>query len=136
MSRRTLPLALLVGGILAGAACAPRNPELSAYRGVEFAIESFYERYAFERNATCLRPEMSIAAIRTLEDTPQKLVLEVRYFWEDRAYGADEDEDEMFPLFRGARWCSGFDTRIFTLAKRPDGSVSVISMTGPQRGSG
>lgn len=121
-------LALLAA--LATAACAPRNPELSARRGVEFAIESFYETYAWERNATCLRPEISIARIETLEDTPEKLVLKVRYFWEDRAFGRD---DEMFPKRGGGSWCSGFDERIFTLAKRPDGSVTVTAMTGPQR---
>ena len=126
---RTVPALLLAGALLA--ACAPRNPELAAYRGVEFAIESFYETYAFERNATCLRPEIAIAGIETLEDTPEKLVLKVRYFWEDRTFGRDQ---EMFPRRGGGSWCSGFDERIFTLAKRPDGRVSVIAMTGPQRG--
>lgn len=112
-------------------ACAPRNPELAAYKGVAFEIETFYETWAWERNATCLRPEMSIAAIETLEDTPERLVLKVRYFWEDTAFGRDE---EMFPFRGGGAACSGFDERIFTLAKRPDGSVTVTSMTGPQRG--
>lgn len=125
-TRRALVAALLLA---AGAACT-RNPELATYRGVEFEIESFYERWAWERNATCLRPEMAIARIRTLEDTPEKLVLAVRYFWEDRAFGRD---DEMFPRRSGASWCSGFDERIFTLAKHGDGRVSVVAMTGPQR---
>lgn len=111
----------------------PRNPELSAYRGLEFAIESYYERHAFERNATCLRPEMAIASIHTLEDTPERLVLEVNYFWEDRAFGNDSQKH---PWRGGGSWCSGFDSRVFTLAKRPDGSLSVISMTGPQRVQG
>ncbi|MCL6608255.1 MAG: hypothetical protein K6T74_09205 [Geminicoccaceae bacterium] len=128
---RTIPALALAGALLA--ACAPRNPELGAYRGVEFAIESFYETYAFERNATCLRPEMAIARIETVEDSPEKLVLRVRYFWEDRAFGLDE---EMFPRRGGGSWCSGFDERIFTLAKHPDGRVSVIAMTGPQRERG
>jgi hypothetical protein len=127
--RRLSFLALLA--VLGAAACAPRNPELSAYRGLEFAIESFYETHAWERNATCLRPEIAIAKIETLEDTPEKLVLKVRYFWEDRAFGRD---DEMFPKRGGGSWCSGFDERIFTLAKRPDGGVTVTAMTGPQRG--
>ena len=125
----TITVLALAGLLLAG--CAPRNPELAAYRGVEFAIESFYETYAFERNATCLRPEIAIAGIETLEDAPEKLVLKVRYFWEDRTFGRDQ---EMFPRRGGGSWCSGFDERIFTLAKRPDGRVSVIAMTGPQRG--
>lgn len=125
--RRTIAAALMLA---AASACAARNPELAAYRGIEFEIESFYERWAWERNATCLRPEMSIARIRTLEDTPEKLVLEVRYFWEDRAFGRDE---EMFPRRGGGSWCSGFDERIFTLAKHGDGRVSVVAMTGPQR---
>lgn len=119
---------LLANGVLA--ACAARNPELAAYRNVEFAIESYYQTYAWERNATCLRPEISIAKIETLEDTPEKLVLKVRYFWEDRTFGRDQ---EMFPKRGGGSWCSGFDERIFTLAKRPDGRVSVVAMTGPQR---
>jgi hypothetical protein len=126
--RRTITLVALTTVLASG--CAPRNPELAAYRGIEFAIESFYETYAWERNATCLRPEMAIAAIETLEDTPEKLVLRVRYFWEDRVFGRDQ---EMFPRRGGGSWCSGFDERIFTLAKHPDGRVSVIAMSGPQR---
>lgn len=121
-------LALLA--VFGAAACAPRDAALSTYRGLEFAIESHYETYAWERNATCLRPEISIARIETLEDTPEKLVVKVRYFWEDRTFGRD---DEMFPKRGGGSWCSGFDERIFTLAKRPDGRVTVTAMTGPQR---
>ncbi len=130
--RETIRLSLLAAVVSLTAACAPRNPELAAYSGLTFAIEGHYARYAFERNATCLRPEMAIAGIETLEDTPERLVLRVRYFWEDRAFGRDE---EMFPRRGGGSWCSGFDERIFTLAKRPDGRVTVVSMTGPQRES-
>lgn len=130
MPRHLWPLAPI---LLAAAACAPGNPELTRYRGVEFEIETFYETYAWERNATCLRPEISIARIDTIEDTPEKLVLAVRYFWEDRAFGND---DEMFPLRGGGGWCSGWSERVFTLAKRPDGRVSVAAMTGPERQGG
>jgi hypothetical protein len=129
--RPALPVPLLA--LLALAGCAARNPELAAYRGVEFAIESHYETYAWERNASCLRPEISIARIDTLEDTPERLVVKVRYFWEDTAFGRD---DEMFPMRGGGGWCSGFAERIFTLGKRPDGRVTVSSMTGPQRAQG
>lgn len=124
--KRALLTAVLVGL----AACAPRNPELAAYRGVAFEIETFYETWAYERNATCLRPEISIARIDTLEDTPERLVLRVRYFFEDQAFGRDE---EMFPMRGGGAWCSGFAERVFTLAKRPDGRVVATAMTGPQR---
>ena len=78
--------------LLAG--CTPSEAGRLGERRLAFEIETFYETYAFERNATCLRPEMAIAGIETLEDTPERLVLRVRYFWEDRAFGRDE---EMFP---------------------------------------
>ncbi len=129
---RPAPLLPLLA-LLAQAACAPRNPELAPYRGVEFEIETYYETRAWERNATCLRPEISIARIDTVEDTPERLVLNVRYFWEDTAFGRD---DEMFPMRGGGSWCSGFSERVFTLAKRPDGRVTVSAMTGPQRDHG
>lgn len=116
--------------LLAQAACAPGNPGFANDRSLAFAIESYYETYAFERNATCLRPEISIARIDKLEETAERLVVNVRYFWEDTAFGRDE---EMFPLRGGGGWCSGFAERVFTLAKRPDGRVTVSSMTGPQR---
>ncbi len=115
------------------AACAERNPELAGYRNLAFEIESFYETYAWERNATCLRPEMAIARIETLEDTPEKLVVKVRYHWEDKSFGRDQ---EMFPWRGGGGWCSDWGERIFTLTKRPDGRVAVVAMTGPQRERG
>lgn len=131
MLARLFPPLFLAAALLSG--CTARDPVLAAHRGLAFEIESFYETYAFERNATCLRPEMAIARIDTLEDTPDKLVLRVRYFWEDRTFGRDS---ETFPRRGGGASCSGFDERVFTLVKRPDGRVSVASMTGPQRERG
>lgn len=132
MSRFALVLSLVPLSIGLGG-CAERNPALAGYRGLAFEIESFYEAYAWERNATCLRPEMAIARIDTLEDTPEKLVVKVRYHWEDKSFGRDQ---EMFPRRGGGSWCSDWGERIFTLAKRPDGRVSVVAMTGPQRERG
>jgi hypothetical protein len=134
MSMRSFVLLLsLLSVSVALAACAERNPELAGYPGLAFEIESFYETHAWERNATCLRPEMAIARIETLEDTPEKLVVKVRYHWEDKSFGRDE---EMFPRRGGGGWCSDWGERVFTLAKRPDGRVSVVAMTGPQRERG
>jgi hypothetical protein len=122
------PLAAVL--LLALAGCADRPAELASLRQLDFAITSFYADRAFERNGTCLRPEMSIARIDTVERTDGRLVVDVRYFFEDRAFGRGSRRE----LRRsGGAACTGWADRRFTLQVLADERVRVVEMSGPQR---
>jgi uncharacterized protein YcfL len=82
------------------------------------AIESFYDRNAWEEGARCVGPSMSVTRAEVLEETANRLVVQVRYYWRDNRLMSD----------RGASTCSGFATRTFTLE-----NGAVVSMTGEQR---
>lgn len=112
------------------AACGWQGPQLAGEPGLQYRIESYYRDNAWERNATCLQPRMDITSVTILEDTPERMVLDVRYFWKDEGY--DNDDAFGFPGAVGS--CSGFSQRSFVLGRATDGTLFVRSMTGPQRG--
>ncbi|MDW8370332.1 MAG: hypothetical protein RMK81_08660 [Geminicoccaceae bacterium] len=120
-----------LAGLLLLAGCANRPSELSQLRGLDFAITSFYADRAFERNGACLRPEMDIGRIELVERAGDRFVVDVRYFFEDRAFGRGSGRE----LRRsGGGACSGWAERRFTLEAGPDGRVRVLEMSGEQRG--
>ncbi len=115
-------LALLLG------ACALAAPPLAGYDGLGFRIRSYYADHAVEENGTCRAPEMrAITDVQVLEDTDERLVLRLRYYFQDDAYGVYEDPEVPIRRLR----CRGFGTRDFVVAKR-DGLV-VVGMSGPTR---
>jgi hypothetical protein len=75
-------------------------------------------------------------SVDVIEDTPELLVLDVRYKYQDRLRD-DEDSHVRLPggVAASRKVCRGFESRQFTLEK-VDGDVQVVDMTGPVRGSG
>jgi hypothetical protein len=101
------------------------------------AISSYYEDHASEDYARCNRPYFdAITRVDVIEDTPELLVLDVRYKYQDRLWD-DEDSHVRLPggVAASRKVCRGFESRQFTLEK-VDGDVQVVDMTGPVRGSG
>jgi len=107
------------------AACAPRMPATSFAEpsAVERTVMRYYERHASEENRTCLSPYIDgLTQVSVVEDTPERLVVDVRYLYRDRF--KDDRGNGM------GRECSGYAGRRFTLAKT-DAGIAVVEMTGP-----
>lgn len=117
------------------AACANANPDgLPAFYQLQFELESFYARRAQEQGASCNLPRMAITRAQVVEETNERYVLNVTYFWRDDAYGPDfDDDDDFFLTPSPASFCQGWSQREFVVAKRTGGGYSVTSMSGPQR---
>lgn len=128
MSGRIRPwLCLAAGAALAG--CAPASIE-SAHFGagsdVETAIKRHYASTASERHGLCPRPYIDgITGVEIIEDSPERLVAEVGYFFRDRIREPAGDENE------GSVPCTGFGERTFTVTSTGDGPRAV-EMSGPQ----
>ena len=79
-------------------------------------------RYASEGGGRCFRPFIDgFTRLDVREDTPDRLVVDTRYFWRDRFQEGD-----------GGQVCAGFNERTFTLARAPDRDPVVVEMTGEQ----
>ena len=127
VARITLPLALLL------AACNYQGPAVAGYPGLQNKIQWFYDSNALEQNAVCTQPRMrSVTSAQILEETPETVVMNVRYYWIDE--GQLDFDDSPFPFAGGPiQRCNGFAERRFTFVKMTDGSLQVRAMTGPQR---
>ena len=109
-------------------ACSGARIE-SAYFGppgaIERAIRLYHERHASEGGGRCFRPYIDgFTNLTVIEDTPDRLVVEARYFYRDRFQQGGAGE--------GGQTCTGFNERTFTLARDPDGRPVVVDMTGEQ----
>ena len=131
IDRRTVLQILLRGPVLMIlvliAGCTATRIE-SAYFGpstaIEQAIRRYYERHASEGGARCFRPYIDgFSRLSVLEDTPNQLVVETRYFFRDRAQEGGPG---------GGSVCAGFNERTFTLTRDQDGRPVVTNMTGEQ----
>jgi len=117
--------------ILLLAACANANPDgLPAFYQLQFELESFYAKRAQEQGASCNLPRMGITRVLIVEETDERYVLNVTYFWRDTAYGPGND---FFFTPSPINYCQGWSQREFVVAKRTGGGYSVTSMSGPQR---
>ena len=123
-------IALLLAACSALASCSWPGPGLAGYSGLQFKTKSYYDRHAWERNASCPTPRMQ-AIIRTevVEDTPERLVLNLRYRWRDEGQSDKFGVDVTSPL----AYCNGWSERTFTFTKKTGGDLDVAAMTGPQR---
>lgn len=140
--RRT---SLLIASLSLGA-CAQvmEGPSVAGYPGLQWQLQSFYSARALEENAMCTRPQMTaVTAYQVVEDTPERVVMNVRYHYRDEG-AADFDDDDFWggPRFRfGTGSCDSWAERTFVMSKAKGGEPSasgqprlfVVSMTGPQR---
>lgn len=119
-------------GLATLAGCAARNPDqLPDFQPLQRQIRDFYRDRAWERNATCLSPEMlSVNEAKVVQETPDQLLLEVRYGFDDFQYGRS---GRGFGDTLGGSDCFGGSQRTFVVAKVTGGGYSVVSMSGPQR---
>ena len=112
------------------AGCGYEGPPLAGYKGLQFKVVSFYDARAFEKNATCNRPRMTPVRATVVEETPERVVMNVRYHFRDEGQG----NNGFFPFGGGGGGrCNDWSERTFTLAKTAGGGLDVIAMTGPQR---
>ena len=135
------PLLAALLGALAGCAQIAQGPSLAGYPGLTYQLSSYYSARALEENATCTRPRMLVSGYQIVEDTPSRLVMNVRYHYVDEGrQDMIQDDDIIGPRFAiGPGTCNDFATRTFVLAKSEGGppgatpGLTVTSMTGPQR---
>jgi hypothetical protein len=116
MRRHVVGCCLLLGL----AACA------SAGSSEEAVVSSYYERHASEENGYCPSPYIDgITRRQVVEDSGDRLVLEVGYLYRDRSKDGGMDG--------GRGECVGYATRRFVLEKT-EGSYQVVEMGASSRG--
>ena len=120
---------LLIGLVLL-AGCASyhaENQPLTEFPGIQSQIENFYDANATEDDWTCDSPQLNtIAKSQVVTQSATQVRLAVTYYFQS---------GDLSPM-RGGNQCQGFNTRFFTFAKGPGGDLSLIAMSGPQRGGG
>jgi hypothetical protein len=124
MTARPITLLLLPAALVG---CGWQGPSLAGYPGLQHQVISFYDDRAAERSWACPNPEMqSITSNRVVEDAPERVVMEVRYYWIDWSQATDVAGGSVTT-------CRDRSERTFTFARTSDGGLEVRSMTGPQR---
>lgn len=113
---------------LALAACAWQGPGLAGQAGLQREVQSFYAARAMEANARCPNPRMtSVTSTDVVEDTPERLVLDIRYYWVDDGQTVDSGGGGSKII------CRDRGQRRFTFARDPHGRLEVVGMGGAQR---
>lgn len=121
---RSTPVWLLTA-LLAG--CGWQGPALEGHAGLQYQVISYYDANASERQASCPNPAMqSVTSTRVIEDTPEQVVMDIRYYWVDWSQATDIPGGSITT-------CRDWGERTFTFTKATDGSLQVQSMTGPQK---
>jgi hypothetical protein len=112
---------------MALAGCGWRGPALEGHAGLQYRVISYYDAHASEREAACPNPEMqSITSSRVIEDTPERVVMDIRYYWVDWSQATDIGSGSITT-------CRDWGERTFTFARATDGSLEPLSMTGAQK---
>ena len=107
-------LVLLLGASLAG--CSWQGPSLASYPGLQYQVISYYDGRAMEANASCPNPYMrSITSARVVEQTPERVVMDIRCHWVDDQVSAD--------VQGGIVPCQDWGERTFTFASQGDGRL-------------
>jgi hypothetical protein len=124
---RFLCMAACIGAL---AGCNYQGPALAGYPGLQLQVQNYYDARAWEENATCLAPRMqAVTQTEILEDTPERILMRLRYYYQDDQFGPDDSDFVVGNPFR----CRGFADRTFEFVKRADGTAQVVGMSGPQR---
>jgi hypothetical protein len=122
--------ALAAAAVLAG--CGWRGPSLAGHPGLQWEVISFYGGRAMEENAVCPQPRITaVTRARVVEETPERVVMDVRYRYQDDGMTSDSGGSGGSTKLG----CAGFGGRRFTFARGGDGGLDPVAMTGPQRSS-
>jgi hypothetical protein len=115
-------------GLLAFTTCTgcaeyrAENPALTRYPGIQSQIENFYDANATEGDWTCDSPEMNtIDKSQVVGQSPTQVRIAVTYYFQSSDLSTRQGG------------CQGFNTRFFTFDRGADGSLTLASMSGPQR---
>jgi hypothetical protein len=119
---------LLVLVALAGAnGCSWDGPSLAGHPGLQYRVISYYNANASERSAVCPNPEMqSVSAAEVIEDSPQRVVMDVRYYWVDWSQASDIGGGNVTT-------CRDWGERTFTFVPTSDSTLQVIGMSGGRK---
>ena len=113
---------------LALAGCAAykaENPALTQYPGIKSQIENFYDANATENDWTCDSPQLNtIDKSQVVGQSANQVRIAVTYYFQSSVLSPRQ----------GGNQCQGFNTRFFTFDKGAGGQLSLVSMSGPQRG--
>jgi hypothetical protein len=122
--QKILLVAALTVGVGACAEYRRENAPLSEFAGIQPQIQGFYDDNATEEDWTCDEVQMdTIDESQVVGQTASQVRLAVHYYFSS----FDESPG------RGGNRCQGFDTRFFTFDRGADGSLTLVSMSGPQR---
>ena len=103
------------------------NPALTEYPGIQSQIENFYDANAIEDDWACDSPQMqAIDRSEVVGQTASQVRMAIAYYFRSTALQEGQ----------GADYCQGFNTRFFTFDKGSGGQLSLVKMSGPQRGGG
>jgi hypothetical protein len=110
---------------LGGCAGSPQeNQAVGQLHGQQQAIENYYNRYATEEDWNCNEVQMSsIVKSSVVDEREDAVKLAVHYYF----------QSEDLTRFSGSSGCQGFGTRVFSFSRGPDGALTLVSMSGPQR---
>jgi hypothetical protein len=118
------------------ASCDPtemRAWELAGEPGLLFQVQQHYERNALEEGGRCTAPLLQgVTRTEMLEDTPEQMVLRLKYSFRDRIRDGGSCSDRRRGRCGMMRECRGFAQRTFTIARTDDG-LEVVGMSGAQR---
>jgi len=124
---RVVPILMVTAGLAGCAAYQAENPALTEFPGIQAQIQGFYDDNATEDDWTCNEVQLdTIDKSKGARQTATQVVIAVTYYF------SSFDES----MRQGGAQCQGFNTRFFTFDKGAGGQLSLVSMTGPQRGVG
>ncbi len=117
----------LLAALALPAACSWQGPGIAGHEGLQHRVQSYYAGRAMERGASCPGPRMNtITHAEVVEDTPERVVMDLRYRWVDDRQTVDSGESTRSV-------CQGSSGRRFTFARTGDGGLEVESMSGPRK---
>jgi hypothetical protein len=122
---RVVPILIVAAGLAGCAAYQAENPALTEFPGIQTQIQSFYDDNATEDDWTCNEVQLdTIDKSKVARQTATQVVIAVTYFF--TSFDVN--------MRQGGEQCQGFNTRFFTFDKSSGGQLSLVSMSGPQRG--